>query len=409
MIRPRARDCSVLSLVAFASLASCAATSDEGHANSPIIYDQDDRQDLYAHPDTALREVVRRSIVAFMPAASVDQSNPSNVRLIGGALGDVEVLCAGERFFDQPAVAECSGTLIADDLVLTEGHCLPRDADCPATRIVFGYYYDAPGVLHPITNDDVFRCAEVLVRANGNVGSQVHDYAIARLDRSATPRFAPVRVSRSVDAIATGRRLAVIGFGSGVPAKIDTGAIVIDPRAAALDYFYASSDTFPGNSGSAVLDRDTRVLVGTLMGGEGEDYVQRGDCWVVNHCVAPPCPGEQINYVHHAIQALCATGSSSRLCRATVCGDMTCDADETAASCPVDCANNQTDGGVSIADASDAADVGSESGMPPTAGCGCRSATGHEEFTHSSHALIAAIALGFAIARRRLAGTVRRP
>ena len=64
----------------------------------------------------------------------------------------------------------------------------------------------------------------------------------------------------------------MIGFGSGLPAKIDTGGSVADPRTEQLDYFVANVDAFQGHSGSATFDSENR-LAGILIGGRTPDYV----------------------------------------------------------------------------------------------------------------------------------------
>ncbi len=48
----------------------------------------------------------------------------------------------------------------------------------------------------------------------------------------------------SMGLVTLGERVTVIGFGSGIPAKVDQGGFVIDPRDSIQDYFVASTDTF---------------------------------------------------------------------------------------------------------------------------------------------------------------------
>ena len=44
--------------------------------------------------------------------------------------------------------------------------------------------------------------------------------------------------------VTDGQSVVVIGMGSGIPAKIDLGGVVQDPRSESMDFFTASTDTF---------------------------------------------------------------------------------------------------------------------------------------------------------------------
>jgi hypothetical protein len=136
-----------------------------------------------------------------------------------------------------------------------------------------------------------------------------------------------------------GAALTIIGFGSGIPAKIDTGGRVVSPRERLLDFFNATTDSFGGNSGSGVFDGSGGELVGILVRGD-EDYVEQGGCFVVNELPdTGETGGEAVTYVRRALDALCGSGwPSARLCGAAgTCGDGTCSGDETSASCGSDC------------------------------------------------------------------------
>ncbi|MEO0325944.1 MAG: trypsin-like serine protease, partial [Myxococcota bacterium] len=95
-------------------------------------------------------------------------------------------LCDDESFLEQPTAGFCSGTLIADDLVLTAGHCL-SSADCRNTLFVFDYTW-ADGELGVIEDQDVFECARVVARRPPNSIGLDPEYAIFQLDRPATGR-----------------------------------------------------------------------------------------------------------------------------------------------------------------------------------------------------------------------------
>lgn len=276
---------------------------------SEAIYGTDNRQEVYAHPDATLRARAQTSIVALIYPDNLNTSNPSNIRPIGPTLGQSYNLCSSERFRDQTAAASCSGTLIDDDLVLTAGHCAESNADCQSKYFVFKDYYSGAGQLATITSQDVFTCQRVVVRSSDP------DYAIIQLDRPATPRFTPAPVKAGDTALALNQSVGIIGFGSGIPAKIDNGGVVIDPRASVRDEFVATTDSFGGNSGSGVFD-STGQVVGILVAGATDYTPTSNGCWVAaTYPNSGSGGGETVTYVQNAIEHLCASGwSSTRLC-----------------------------------------------------------------------------------------------
>ncbi|RKG98928.1 serine protease [Corallococcus carmarthensis] len=287
-------------------------------SSAPVVYGTDDRQDVYAHPSAALRDRARQSTVALLFPEDVDTSNPNNVVLNGTTLDEWENLCTDQRFRDDPAPAFCSGTLIDDDLVLTAGHCVETAADCADTRLVFKFYKTAEGTLETITSQDVFSCKSIVVQQLASTSAGEMDFAIIRLDRSAAPRFTPAPVRAGNNPMTVGQNVAVIGSGSGIPFKIDSGGSVRTNNATLKDYFVATTDTFAGNSGSGVYETATNTVAGILVRGD-TDYVPRtgAGCNVVNVCKETACGGEEITYVSQAITDLCARTTNQRLCNTT--------------------------------------------------------------------------------------------
>lgn len=335
MNHPRNRSHRGRALVALTTLGlgGCSDPSPAGpvaQTVQPVVYGTDDRQDVYAHPDMNLRTLAQQSIVALMRDTKVNVTNPANVTFNStDTLANTQSLCPGQRFENDPAYSDCSGTLIDNDIVLTAGHCFTAPgadagmngaSTCQNTRFVFKYYHEAAGRLATITAEDVFSCAEIITSVDRmNPDGTRQDYAFVRLNRSAAPRFTPASVARTNGPTTMGQSITVIGFGSGIPAKIDSGGTVTSLRAMDGDYFETNLDTFSGNSGSGVFDTATRSMVGILVRG-ATDYVPAdgGACQVVNVCASTPsgtaCAGESVNRLQGPFDDFCTRLPMHRLC-----------------------------------------------------------------------------------------------
>ncbi|NPC85575.1 trypsin-like peptidase domain-containing protein, partial [Pyxidicoccus fallax] len=297
---------STLSLVACGPAPEAEQTGDTAQPTAtdkqPVVYGTDNRTDVYAHSDATLRARAQQATVALMRPSALNLSNPNNVTFNASTLRSAYNLCSTERFLTDPTPAFCSGTLIDDDLVLTAGHCITSASDCGNTRFVFNFYRTSATALQTVTTADVFSCQSIVVRQQSTTNGRNLDYAIVRLDRAATPRFAPAPVRTVAEPISVGANVTVIGSGSGIPFKIDSGGSVRDARASTLDYFIASTDTFGGNSGSGVYEMSGYTVAGILVRGE-TDYVSNGSCSIVNVCTEAGCRGEDITYVRPALEA----------------------------------------------------------------------------------------------------------
>ncbi|WP_163784213.1 trypsin-like serine peptidase, partial [Myxococcus vastator] len=287
-----------------------------GAEQQEVIYGADHRTDVYAYTaSAALRQRAEKSTVALMRPSALNTSNPNNITFNASTLQSAYNLCSTQRFLSDPTPAFCSGTLIDDDLVLTAGHCIST-SDCSNTRFVFNFYRTSASGLQTVTTQDVFSCQSIVARELGTVNGRNLDYAIARLDRPATPRFEPAPIRPGSAALPVNTGVSVIGSGSGIPFKIDDGGWVRDARSGTVDYFIANTDTFGGNSGSGVYENDNFTVAGILVRGE-TDYVNQGSCRVVNQCTDTGCRGEDITYVRPAVDHYCSVAGSQRLCGTT--------------------------------------------------------------------------------------------
>jgi hypothetical protein len=302
------------------AMAACAESDGVGvdERESAIVYGADDRLDYFQVPDQQLRSLARKSLVAFIPRKSV-VTVAGRPRIDAPLLGEQTQLCENEPFFDQPEAAFCSGVLVDWDLVLTAGHCV-RWLALRDFVVVFGYYYQEPGVL-ALSADEIFDAEEIVAEALDGAGVVPRlDYAWVRLSRPVRSPLSPAAIRSSVASSTEGEALTVIGAGGGVPLKIDQGASLRDARGAWHDYFTASSDTAHGASGGGAFDYEFALLGVLARGGTDLTTTERG-CLVTNRAPEESEPQEEFTYAATALSGLChAAPESSSLCRAD-CGD----------------------------------------------------------------------------------------
>ncbi|HUS26944.1 MAG TPA: hypothetical protein VMZ53_00490, partial [Kofleriaceae bacterium] len=129
------------------------------------VWGTDDRVERYEIQSMALQEVAR-SEAALVRSSSLVHDPMRDVWSATSpkTLGDAQHLCAGERFADQPVVAYCSATLIADDIMVSAGHCFEA-VDCADLLVAFDLAYDAAPtdpmqIAHDMPAANVYRCAE---------------------------------------------------------------------------------------------------------------------------------------------------------------------------------------------------------------------------------------------------------
>jgi len=306
-------------IIAFAFVAANSDTIDQ-HADNKVVYGSDNRRDVYQLGESnPWRQITERSIVALVDRTNLGDADNDGVyhTLERGVypdqfrLGNVFNLCSNQTFLLDPTLAFCSGTLIAPDRVVTAGHCVDI-LSCATTSLLFKYYVtgrDSDGYPNfpEITEEDVFNCIAVDTVQTNNI-----DFAVIFLDRVVN-NFEPISIVNDSSPVHQGDHVTIIGFPSGIPAKIDTGGRVTTPRPSQRDYFLATTDSFAGNSGSGVFS-SSHEQVGVLVSG-ATDYVSSSSdsfCNVVNvisHC-GSGC-GERITYAYHAALAVpdCTTDS----------------------------------------------------------------------------------------------------
>jgi V8-like Glu-specific endopeptidase len=269
--------------------------------DSKVIYGSDDRRDFYEVEGEMIRESSRYS-AAMVERKQLLPVGDRHFQIQFETVGKVFQLCPSEPVFNEPSFAQCSGVLVAPDVVATAGHCLRLQSECDETAFVFNQYVSGPK--QPwngeVAKADVYYCKRVI---SAEVGKRV-DYAFLQLDRPAdffrpedppAPALAPVSPSASGKGddseTVKGDPLFMIGYPLGQPMKLTVNGVV---RKAQKQTLLTNLDAFYINSGSPVYNGRTGRLAGLLIQGEIDFNPTPEGCSVTNVCPSGGCGGETV-------------------------------------------------------------------------------------------------------------------
>lgn len=264
----------------------CSTTS--LFAKQKAIYGEDNRVNIFESP-TQWQEIAS-SVAVMFPNEYIDTSAELDFYPIATRTHMQENdVCIDERFAKEPAVAYCSGFLVAPDLLVTAAHCM-GSSDLKKNRWVFGWgYFDSLNEkLNKTEPDNVYRAVEIVERKIDSSGA---DYLLVRLDREVKDRK-PLTY-RKEGKISKGTPLAVIGAPSGLPLKFADGAVV--HKTVGNIYALTDLDTYSGNSGSPVFNAKTYEIEGILVRGADDYYYdKKAKCMRSAHCTITTCRGEDV-------------------------------------------------------------------------------------------------------------------
>lgn len=290
-------------------------------AGSRIIYGEDSRIDMKHVFDKRIKKIsqavaARVYNLRFNTLATTEDfvrfENILNLSHPRSA-----AVCSDERFATQPTISDCTGFLVSDRHLVTAGHCVVRPREvvmnqetfsCSSHSWAFDYSMNVSGKplnLKKFKSENIYGCKQVVF----GTWQEKDDYAVIELDRPVKGRT-PLKMNKK-SKVKPGTELFIIGHPSGLPLKYAEGSRVFELE---NNYFTTNLDSFAGNSGSPVFNKETLEVEGILVRGDTdykEEILDDGSmCFRVNTCDNsrencerddPGIHGEHVSYIEKVL------------------------------------------------------------------------------------------------------------
>ncbi|MAX66773.1 MAG: hypothetical protein CME66_07530 [Halobacteriovoraceae bacterium] len=290
-------------------------------AKEKIVYGLDNRVDIKNVHNQKIKELAK-SVAGRVAVSSYEMSRKRPFAKIRRVLTLSHPrsmnVCETERFANQPTIVDCTGFLVAPDLLVTAGHCATamfkeaRDEktfECERNDWVFDYQIDKKGPLNlrKIPKENIYSCKKVVYARY----EELDDFAIIQLDRKVIGRK-PLKLAAKK--VKSKQGIFVLGHPTGLPLKYADSANVFG----VFDNFFSTNlDTFGGNSGSPVFNQETLEVEGILVRGDTDYVVAFKDdgthCMKVNRCNGsrmncieddPNITGEHVSLISKVVEKL---------------------------------------------------------------------------------------------------------
>jgi hypothetical protein len=229
-----------------------------------VVYGSDNRTDLFQVTNPIYQKAAS-SVAALMasaklnpPAATLDANG--DIHPYSLVYGQVDQLCTDERFYHQPDLANCSGFLIAPNLIATAGHCMETQDYCTKYDWVFDYTVSSDGQTSvTIPQANVYHCAKIVAHVQDDATET--DLAIVQLDRAVTGHT-PIALDPTSN-LTFGDKVVLAGFPSGLPMKLSEGQVTdFDDH-----LYWTNVDDMVINSGSLIFNANTGNAEGIFVMG----------------------------------------------------------------------------------------------------------------------------------------------
>lgn len=268
-----------LSMLFAINLSANASINPIDFGDQSLIYGHDDRYEVEDYNDHDFIEKARSvALRVSNKRLSEDRQDSTFLNFPNRKLKQViPQICSTERFIDQFSVGDCSGFLIAPNKLVTAGHCMENESECGANKWVFDFKEGTT----QFKKSNVYSCKKIIVQKNIYSETEVSDYAVIELDRD-VPDRTPL-THRKFGRVNLNTPLLVIGHPLGLPMKITDGAKVsrmndnererkFHSWILRANYFTTNLDSYGGNSGSPVFNKNTGKVEGILVQG-AEDFI----------------------------------------------------------------------------------------------------------------------------------------
>ncbi|MEZ4461815.1 MAG: serine protease [bacterium] len=248
------------------------------------IIGEDDRYDEFSGQITERLKLAAKS-TAIVVANEVMTEEGDTTFFAAQRLGDTYGMCPGEPFENQPVTGFCSAWLVAPDIMVTNGHCIPSQQACETSSFVFDYALTTEGDewLDRVPTQNVYACDRIVAwdyTSNCDV-----DYAVVRLKRRVEDRD-PLDVRSSTDELDS-ENLVIIGHPFGLPRKYALNGQLV---ASGSNTFTTTHDIIGGNSGSAIFDAETGEVQGLVTcGGSNFDWEYYNEGWSLDRKTGKTC------------------------------------------------------------------------------------------------------------------------
>ena len=241
-------------------LSGCNFSAFDPSTSSVAIYGKDDRVDWYEIKDKSVIANSDAVVSLWHETSVIKNRSTGSYTLNTMVFQDAYNLRDSEPFAKQPIGAFCSGFLVAPDIVVTAGHCVRPD-NYMDIKVVFNFKIKGTYSYNIVTSaKNVYGIKEIIARKLDE--KTLSDFAVIRLDRPVTG-VAPVKVSK--ESVKLWDYVYVLGHPCGLPMKFAPHGKVESTWNGV--YFIASLDTYGGNSGSPVFNKNHEVA-GILVRGE---------------------------------------------------------------------------------------------------------------------------------------------